>query len=172
MTTRTTMAAALFLTIGVPLTAQSQAATITMGRTVPFEDASMVPKAVLDECGLPEKHADLLEKAATAQGIKLVRDDDAFKAGKGRILFMQIANSGGGGNAWTGRSRSVAVKGRLVQDGAEIGNFSGLRSSMGGAFGGFKGACALFGRDVEALSKDIAQWLKSPSKDARLGELK
>ena len=143
-----------------------------MGKTVPFEDASMVPKAVLDECGLPEKHADLLQKAAAAAGLTLVQDDDAMKGGKGRVLFVQIANSGGGGNAWTGRSRSVVVKGRLAQDGTEVGNFTGQRSSMGGAFGGFKGACSLFGRDVEALSKDIVQWLKSPSKDARLGELK
>ena len=64
------------------------------------------------------------------------------------------------------------MKGRLVEDGTEVGSFSGVRSTMGGAFGGFKGACALFVRDVEALSKDVAQWLKNPSKDARLGELK
>jgi hypothetical protein len=143
-----------------------------MGKTVPFEDASVVPKAIVDECGLPEKHADLLEKAATAQGIRLIRDDDAVKAGKGLILLVQIANSGGNGNVWGGRSRSVAVKGRLLQDGTEVGSFSGQRSSMGGAFGGFKGACSLLGRDVETLSQDIAKWLKSPTKDARLGELK
>jgi hypothetical protein len=63
------------------------------------------------------------------------------------------------------------VRGKLYQDGKEIGAFTGRRNSMGGAFGGFKGSCSVLGRTVKALGKDIAQWLVQPAKGSQLGDL-
>jgi hypothetical protein len=163
---------ALFAVCALPLAASAQGMVITMPKLIPFRDATLIPKAIVDECGLPEKHAELFAKAAKAQGLEIVQDDAAFKAGAGKLLSIEIVSAGGGGNAFTGRSNSVTVSGKLTEGGNVIGNFSGQRTSSGGAFGGFKGACAIYGRDVETLSADIAKWLKNPVKDARLGELK
>ena len=52
------------------------------------------------------------------------------------------------------------MRGRLLDDGKEGAQFSGSRSSMGGAFAGFKGSCSVLGRCLEALSKDMAVWLR------------
>jgi hypothetical protein len=150
----------------------AQATAVTMARLVPFADSGAVRKAVLDECKLSEQQASGLKTESAAVGITLTLDDDAAKAGKGRVLILEITDAGGRGNAFTGQSRSVSEKGRLLEDGKEIGNFNAARTSGGGAFGAYKGACAVLNRDVATLSKDIAKWLKSPTKDARLGELK
>jgi len=146
--------------------------TLAVTKTIPFVDPSTVRQAVLDECGLPEKHASLLLEELNKDGITPVVDDEAVKSGKGRALVVEIMNAGGGGNAWTGRSGSVTIRGRLMEDGQEIGNFVGQRTSSGGAFGAYKGACSILGRDVQSLSKDIVKWLKSPAKDSKIGELK
>jgi len=57
----------------------------------------------------------------------------------------------------------------LKENGEVIGSFTGARYSGGGAFGGFKGTCAILGRCIETLGKDIATWLKDPTMNAMLG---
>jgi hypothetical protein len=41
---------------------------------------------------------------------------------------------------------------------------------MGGAFAGYKGSCSVLGRTIKAIGKDVAEWMKAPSKDAQLGD--
>jgi len=74
---------------------------------------------------------------------------EAVKAGKGRILYIEITNAISMGNPFMGHQKQVSVKGRLLEDGTEIGSFSGVRASMGGAFAGFKGSCSVLGRCVK-----------------------
>ena len=60
--------------------------------------------------------------------------------------------------------------GTLRENGKKIGNFIATRYSGGGAFGFYKGTCAIAGRCAKAIGKDIADWLKSPGVDSRLGD--
>jgi hypothetical protein len=150
----------------------SAQAPVTVASTAPFLDEGLIQKNVLAECKLPERMIELLIEQATAAGITVVKDDDAAKAGKGRVLVLQIVSASASGNAFMGKKELVSVKGRLTQDGADVGNFSATRTSGGGAFGGYKGACAILGRCMQTLGSDISKWLKNPSKDARLGENK
>jgi hypothetical protein len=143
---------------------------IYIKRDVPYSDVKAIDRAILVECPLPEQGADLLEKAARRAGLNVVRDDDAVKAGKGRILQVEIVSAVSMGNAFTGHRKQVQVKGRLIEDGKEIGDFYGRRRSGGGAFAGFKGSCSVLGRCLDALAGDIAQWLKAPGPAARLGD--
>lgn len=144
--------------------------TIYMGQTVPYSDSSSIAQAILNDCQLPQQQAELIERLAQSQGITVVRDDESVKAGKGRVLHVEITSAVSMGNAFIGHRKQVSVKGHLFENGTEIGNFSGLRSSMGGAFAGFKGSCSVLGRCVETLAKDIALWLKNPTKESRIGE--
>jgi hypothetical protein len=85
------------------------------------------------------------------------------------VLILEIVSAvGGGGGAWSG-PKSVTVKGELREDGKVIGSFTASRFSGGGAWGGFKGTCSIFGRCIKVLGEDIAAWLKKPTMNAALG---
>jgi hypothetical protein len=143
---------------------------IYLGAEAPYADAGRVDRAVLSECQLPQQQTEYILSAAREAGISVVRDPQAVNAGKGRILKLEIVDVTNWGNAFTGHRKQVALKGRLFEDGKEIGDFYGKRSSMGGIFAGFKGSCSVLGRCIEALARDMTPWLKSPSANARIGE--
>ena len=48
----------------------------------------------------------------------------------------------------------------------------GLTGTGGGAFGGYKGTCAILGRCVKAIGKDVGEWLLAPKMNAKLGDAK
>lgn len=144
--------------------------TVTMGREMSYADPRAIAGAVLNDCRLPEQGAELLEAAARNAGINVVRDERAVKAGKGRTLQVEIVNVVSGGNAFIGHMKQVQVRGRLFENGKEIGSFTGRRTSGGGAFANFKGSCSVLGRCMETLAKDITLWLNNPGKDSRIGE--
>jgi len=97
-------------------------------------------------------------------GLEIARDDLAVKAGKGYAFEVEIVSVVSAGNAFTGHRKQVSVRGRLLEGGKEPVIFVGARDSMGGAFGGFKGSCSVLGRCLEALSKDMALWLKAQTR--------
>ncbi|MBI3171217.1 MAG: hypothetical protein HYZ32_01320 [Hydrocarboniphaga effusa] len=69
-----------------------------------------------------------------------------------------------------GHYKGVTVTGKLFQNGKQTGSFVATRKSGGGAFGGFKGSCAVLGRCSETIGKDIAKWLAAPTEGAKLGD--
>jgi hypothetical protein len=150
--------------------AASEDATIYTSQIARYSDENSIPKAVLAECRLPQRQAELIEHVAKESGVVVVRDDTTVAAGKGRILLVEISDTISSGNAFIGHRKLVKVKGRLLDDGNEVGSFTGQRSSMGGAFAGFQGSCSVLERCLSTLAKDINVWLKSPTMNARIGE--
>ncbi|HEY7863336.1 MAG TPA: hypothetical protein VIE39_06745, partial [Thermoanaerobaculia bacterium] len=63
----------------------------------------------------------------------------------------------------------MTVNGTLYDRGKQIGSFRAKRFSSGGAFGAFKGSCAIIGRCAKAIGQDIAGWLAAPTPNALLG---
>ena len=162
--------ATLLLTIGYCQAAMAGGDTVYINQSAPYVNARTIAKAILDECDLPLQQSELIAQLANEKGITVVRDNEAVKAGKGRILQVEITSAMSGGNAFIGHRKQVSVQGRLFENGTEIGDFIGIRSSMGGAFGGFKGSCSVLGRCVKTLAEDISAWLQNPAKDSRIGE--
>ena len=144
--------------------------TIYVGKTAPYVDASTVKGNIVTECDLPAAQMRLLHEQASAAGVTLVEDEAAVTANKGRVLIVQIFNALSQGNAFIGHGKQVVLKGRLLENGTEIGNFTATRGSMGGAFAGLKSSCAVLHRCQVTLAKDILTWLKNPAKDSRIGE--
>ena len=144
---------------------------VYLGTIAPFSDSSVVSMAIINECNLPARQSEFIEQAALDDGtLRVVRDDAAVKAGKGRILFVEIVNAISGGSAWVGHRKQVAIKGRLVENGVVIGTFSGIRQSGGGAWGEYKSSCAVLGRCIKTLGNDVVRWLKNPQMNSRIGE--
>ncbi len=134
-------------------------------RTIPYHEHSGASPAVIGECKLETKVPHFLN--AYSDMVELV---DAKPGKSGRVLELTITEVyAPGGGAWSG-PKSMTVKGVLRQNGAEVGNFTARRYSGGGMFAAYKGTCSIVGRCAKAIGKDIAQWLRSPSKDARLGD--
>jgi hypothetical protein len=143
---------------------------VYVGKAAPYSDATQIAKNIIDECGLPESQMKVLHQQAKEMGVAIVEDEAAVAANKGRVLLLETANAISTGNAFTGHRKQVVVKGRLLENGEEIGNFSAIRSSMGGMWAGYKSSCSVLYRCQTTLAKDILGWLAHPSKDARIGE--
>jgi hypothetical protein len=139
-------------------------------KTAPFADSTQIAQNIIDECGLPESQMKVLHEQAKELHVEIVADEAAVDANKGRVLLLETVSAISGGNAFVGHRKQVVVKGRLLDNGEEIGNFSALRGSMGGMWGGYKSSCSVLYRCQTTLATDILTWLASPTKDARLGE--
>jgi hypothetical protein len=89
---------------------------------------------------------------------------------KGKVLLVEITGvTAPGGGAWSG-AKSMSIAGKLYDNGKMIGDFTGMRYSGGGFFGGYKGTCSIIGRCSKTLGKDVATWLKNPTSGAHLGD--
>jgi len=136
-------------------------------RSIAFASGSDVPAAVKDQCALETKVPDFIKQFA-GEGVQVV--DGALDPRKGRTLRMEITEvHAPPGGAFSG-PKWMTVKGELFENGKSVGSFRAKRFSTGGAFGGFKGTCSIIGRCTKAIGQDIATWLKSPTRDAELGD--
>jgi hypothetical protein len=151
-------------------TAHADGNTVYVASKAPFVDETMIAKNIIDECNLPASQIKLLKEHAGEAGFTVTENDSAVTEKKGKVLVVEIAHAISGGNAFIGHRKQVVLKGRLYENGAELGNFTATRSSMGGAFGGYKGSCSVLHRCQSTLAKDILTWMKTPGKDSRIGE--
>ena len=144
---------------------------IYVASTAPFADPNTIAENVKVECGLPkEQIAQLLYDAAEA-GLPVEVNDDAVAAKRGRVLVIEITRAISKGTGFIGHNKEVAIQGRLLKDGVEVASFTGMRGSRGGWWGAYMSACAVMHRCQDTLGNDVVEWLKQPTKDARLGEL-
>lgn len=139
---------------------------VKLASNVPFTEDNEISDAIKAECSLGTKLADSIKR----HGPSVVLVDGAADTGKDRVLQLEIVDSVNMGNAFMGRQTYTKIKGSLWQDGAKVASFRARRNSMGGAFAGFKGACAVLGRTVEKLGEDVGGWLKNPTNGAALGD--
>jgi hypothetical protein len=165
---RTEAVLALCLLTGTTIAAAD--APVSVRKTAPYTDSTLIAKNIIDECGLPESQMKVLHEQAKELGAAIVEDEEAVAANKGRVLLLETANAISGGNAFVGHRKQVIVKGRLLENGEEIGNFTAIRGSGGGMWGGYKSSCSVLYRCQTTLAKDILTWLANPTKDARIGE--
>ena len=155
----------------LPLTSLA-AGSITIAKQAPFAQQMSVPDAVRAECNLPGKVTEYVKEFAGKTYDKVVLADNVSAQTPGQALALKIVGiTGTGGGAWSG-AKHVTVEGTLWENGKVKGTFTATRYSGGGAFGGYKGTCAILGRCVQAIGKDVGGWLMAPSMNAKLGDAK
>lgn len=143
--------------------------TLNLQDKAPYDKSVSVPLAVQAECGLEEKIVGFVQSSARGFD-KVVLVNDAAKAGDGKSLAIKITGiTGFGGGAWSG-PKNLTIEGTLRENGKVTGTFRATRVSGGGAFGAYKGTCAILDRCAKALGTDVANWLANPIMDARLGD--
>ncbi|MET0935903.1 MAG: hypothetical protein ABWX83_07935 [Luteibacter sp.] len=145
--------------------------SVTIRKPVTFNEDADIAKAVLDECKLEVELPDAIVSSAKDNGITVAIASEASTAGPGRTLELEIYEAIADGNAFMGHHKSMGVKGKLYEGGQVVGSFKDRRVSMGGAFAGFKGNCAVLLRITKAIGEDVGVWLKDPKANAKLGDL-
>jgi hypothetical protein len=166
-----TVVALLTACTSLPLTSLA-AGSITISKQAPYAQSMSVPDAVRAECNLPIRVAEFVKEYADKSHDKVVLADNVSAGTPGQALSMKIVGlTGTGGGAWSG-PKHVTVEGTLWENGKVKGTFTATRYSGGGAFGGYKGTCAILGRCVKAIGKDVGEWLQAPKMNAKLGDAK
>jgi len=159
-----------FAVLSVFVAASVQAQALMVQRPVPYSEDGEVSAKIREECKIDEQLADFLQEFAKKEGIEVGFSQGPVDRAKGRVLDLRITNAISMGNAFMGHQKSTSVAGTLYEGGRKVAAFKARRQSMGGAFGGYKGSCAVLGRTVKVIAQDVAGWLKSPADGAELGD--
>jgi hypothetical protein len=152
---RRALLAVIAVAAALPLAAAAQ---VSVPQKISFDKDLHVPDAVRKECALDTKIPQYVKSAG----------GQARKGGKLEMKITGLLATGGG--AFSG-PKSVTVAGTLREGGKVTGTFVAQRNASAGAFGG-GGTCAMLDRCAKAIGKDVGEWLKAPSKDAKLGDAK
>jgi hypothetical protein len=140
-----------------------------MHRTIQYSDESMIKEAILTDCNLNSKLLEFIKSYAANNGISIELTDDSAGNINGDFLQVEIRDAVSSGNAFVGHRKFTSIKGSLLRNGSKVASFVGSRHSGGGAFAGYKSSCAVLGRTVKVLGKDVAGWLRNPTMNAKLG---
>ena len=166
-----TVVALLTACASLPLTSLA-AGSISIAKQAPYAQSMSVPDAVRAECDLPGKVPVFVKEFADKTYDKVVLTDNVSAKTPGQALSLKIVGmTGTGGGAWSG-PKHVTVEGTLWENGKVKGTFTATRYSGGGACGGYKGTCAILGRCVKSIGKDVGEWLLAPKMNAKLGDAK
>jgi hypothetical protein len=147
------------------------AQSVRVPRDIPWSEDAEIQRKVRDECvKLQGQLADYTQEFGREFGVDVTLADEVSADDAGRVLQMEIVEAVSLGNAFIGHRKYTRIRGTLFEDGQRVAAFQGMRTSMGGAFAGYKGSCSVLGRTVKALGKDVAMWLKDPKDEAELGD--
>ena len=150
--------------MAAPALAQS---VIKVQATIPFAEDNDISDNIKTECRLGKELAGFVKQYANVP-VELV--DGPLQTDSGHVLQLTITDAVSVGNAWMGHQKFTKIKGTLFKNGKKVASFKARRNSMGGAFAGFKGSCAVLSRTVEALGEDVGGWLKNPRDGATIGD--
>lgn len=127
----------------------------------PYAEDAKIASNVLTECTqLGAKLSNFLKQFAGKRKIEVIQVTELDTAASGLVLDVQIDDAVSAGNAFTGHAKFMQATGVLYRDGERLAETTYTRNSMGGMFGGYKGSCAVLGRNSKALGKDFATFLK------------
>jgi hypothetical protein len=148
--------------VGLSPVAASAGGTLTILKPIDYDADAVVRQAIRDECGVQTNLPDFVASFAQPNFSDIQFSDKLTSSSPGRALFITVTNITETGNSFTGKQKSMTIKGELREKGKVIGSFRGSRNTMGGFMGGYKGHCAFVGRCAKALAKDVAAWLNNP----------
>lgn len=139
-------------------------------KPIAFKDESYIRDAVKQECDLDGKLNQFIKESAARNYATILTDTEIGPA-DAKVLKVTIEEvEGAAGGAWSG-PKTVTITGTLTENGKELGDFKARRYSGGGMFGAYKGTCAILGRCVKTLGRDVAEWMTHPTAKAVLGDL-
>jgi hypothetical protein len=150
----------LALTLAAPAVL---ADSIKIGSKIPIQEGAEVREAIRKECDLESQLAQYLVEYG--KGSIQISPDKLDKAG-GKVFDAKITGVWATGGPWGGAS--IRVDGELRENGKVIGTVASRRNTTRGGYG----ACGKIHVSTKKVAEDLADWMKSPSMDAKLGDAK
>jgi len=135
-----------------------------------YSPKSHIAKNIKDECKLDTQMIKYIQAAAKNNGMTLKVVDSI--PSDGLELKIEITDAISSGNMFIGHRKFASISGSLTQGAQSLGSFEAARRTSGGMFAGFKSSCAVLGRAVKVLGQDTAKWMKKPSSNAELGDVR
>lgn len=127
-----------------------------------YADHSDTPADVKQKCKFDQKVAKEIVEFAPGASLS--------SGSSSKVLSMEVVTMRGIEPSYTG-DRTVIVRGRLEDNGVEVGSFRIKRSASGGVFSGLSGVCRSLDEIAEIMGEDIAAWLGGePAPNTDLGE--
>lgn len=171
MRNRFILGTTIFFVANFPLVSHGQTGgKLYLQSPAPHERNAYSREKVRLECMIEERVPQFIKERIKDQFGEIIETPTLDSATKEKTLSITVTGvyaAGGGG--WSG-PKSVTLKGVLTDNGKVVGSFEGNRTASGGPFSA--GTCRMLENCVAALSKDIARWLRNPTMDAKLGELR
>jgi len=147
--------------------------TLSLQKRAVFEKGSGATDAVKNECNLETKIPEFVQSFAKKDFDKINMVDTASAGTPGKALSIRITGVSGSKGGTTTGPKNLTIKGTLWQNGKVAGTFSASRFTTGGvSWIGYKGTCSMLGRCAKTLGKDVAGWLREPSMNAKLGDVR
>ena len=132
---------------------------ITIAENTPYLDETLVQENVLKECtALGTTFSDSLAEQLTASGFE-VQKSARLDITKGDVVQAQLVTMTSGGSIMFGKQMGGSVKVTIYHDGKVTGAKSLTRTSGGGMFGVYRGACSILGKVSNVLGQDVAKWV-------------
>ena len=157
--------------LSVGAVADEAVGSVQLVTSAPYSADNDIRNKIKTKCkNLGTKLSSFTQSYAKKQGVQVALVDSFDTAASGQVLELEISDAVSQGNAFIGHQKFVRVRGTLWENGSRVASFDGQRSSGGGLAGGYKSSCAVLGRCVKALGKDIGAWLANPEDAAELGE--
>ncbi len=139
--------------------AQNETKNIFISESAPYLDETLVQANVLKECtDLGSTFSHSLAEGLTASGFQ-VEKSAQLDPSKGYAVEAQLVTMTSGGSFMFGKQTGGSVKVTLRQDGKLVANKSFTRTSGGGVFGAYRGACNILGKVSSVLGEDVAKWV-------------
>lgn len=127
------------------------------------------PSSHIRDCDLTDELLDELEDEAE-RSFQILRVPDP-RGVPGRVLVLRFAQvEGAWGGAISG-SKSTTVTGSLFEASKVVGSFTARRETSAFTVSARGTTCSLLEEAVEEIAEDVAEWLRAPTHDARLGDL-
>lgn len=166
--------AAVLLILGAVATSfgqetQATRAVVIPG-AIPYTEGAYIADNIKAECNLPGYQSTALADALRRRGYQPLFTENASIPAGAEVLKLEISSAFSSGNAFTGHKKGMSVSGKLFRNDEQLGSFVAFRRSMGGFLGGFKGSCTVLQRCADEIADDVAEWLASPSANAKLGD--
>jgi hypothetical protein len=139
----------------------AMADSVKIGAKVPYADPASVRDAIKKECDMETNMSQYLQEFA--KGTVEVASD--LKDAKGKIFDAKIGGVWAAGGPWG--AASILVEGELRENGKVVGTVASRRNTSRGG-----GACQKLMVSGRKVAEDIAEWLKAPTMDAKLGDAK
>lgn len=137
--------------------------------SIPFKKDAPIAKNVKVECELGPKFSGFIKQYGDEKGVAIYRAQKGARKNRNRLV-VEIVDAVSAGNAFIGHRKYAKARGTLYKNGKKIASFTSGRVSGGGMFGNWKGSCAVLGRTVKAMGRDIAEWMKHPANGVNLGD--